>query len=175
VPALSATPALPLRSRLLRTVLGALTFLVPGLFLTGEVRAIFVGGFLVMQLVSLVTTISSLQITRALLAPGALRGQLSVPRATQTRLTAATLLSFALFSFGVSALTGSPSFFSAGLFLAATAWGYGRRAAQYAAQDRAAEAAVPPANFRADGANSRVLGFLSMSGPGGRGVALAAP
>ena len=134
VTAVSSTPALSLRSRLSRTVIGALMFLIPSVFLAGEFRALFAGAFLVMQLGSLASIISSIQTTNALLVPGAVTGHIAYSQSTQALLAASNLSSLAFFSFSAFALTGSPSFFGASVYLAVTSLGYRRRAHQYAAK-----------------------------------------
>jgi hypothetical protein len=133
VVAISAVPVLSLKTRISRTLIGALLFLAPGLFLEGDLLALFVGGFLVMQLGSLAMLLSSVQNSDALLMPGAITGHIAYSSATQARLFAASLSAIAFFSLAVFALTGSPSFFAAGLYMAATSLGYRRRARQHAA------------------------------------------
>jgi hypothetical protein len=132
--AISYPPALSLRARLSRTLIGALVFLLPSLFLEGELRALLAGSFLVMQLASLASILSVLQATRALRLPGAVTGQITYSLSSQALLMAANLSSLAFFAFAAFALTGSPSFFGAALYLGATSLGYRRRARQYAAR-----------------------------------------
>jgi hypothetical protein len=116
-------------------VLGAFLFLVPGLFLTGDVRALLVGSFLVMQLGSLASTLSSIQTFHALLVPGAVTGHVAYSQSTQALLAAANLSSLAFFSLAAFALTGSPSFLGASLYLGASSLGYRHRARQYASRN----------------------------------------
>jgi hypothetical protein len=137
VTAISSAPALSLRHRLAATSVGASIFLIPGLFLSGDLRALFAGAFVVMQLGSLSALVAGIQTTNALLLPGAFAGQITYPRSTSAFLAAANLSALSLFSFAAFALTGSPSFFSAALYLAVTSLGYRRRARQYASKEQA--------------------------------------
>jgi hypothetical protein len=139
VAAISAVPVLSLKTRISRTLIGAIVFLVPGLFVEGDLRALFVGGFLVMQLGGLAMLLSSLQNIDALRMPGAVTGHIAYSSATQARLSAANLSAIASFSLAAFALTGSPSLFSAGLYMAATSLGYRRRARQYEARAATAQ------------------------------------
>ena len=133
--AISSSFETSLRSRSLATVYGALLFLIPGLFLKGDLRALFPGGFIVMQLASMAMIVSNLQTTSALVRPNAVSGQIVYPRSTVARLAAANLAAFSFFSLGAFALTGSPSFFSAALYLGLTSLGYQRRALQHESKE----------------------------------------
>jgi hypothetical protein len=136
VTALQYTPAQSLRARLSSTVIGALFFLISGLFFTGELRALFVGGFLIMQIGSITLTISNLQATNVLLRPNAVTGQIIYSQSTVALLNAANILALSIFSLAVFALTGSPSFLGASWYLAATSVAFRRRARQYALKER---------------------------------------
>jgi hypothetical protein len=142
ITAVRASSGMSLRARLSATVVGALMFLIPGLFFSGELRALFVGGFLVMQFASLTLILLSMQTTATLRLPGAVVGEIAYSRATVARFSAANLLSVSLFALLAFALTGSPSLFSAAAYLAITSVGYRRRARQFAANDASASSSA---------------------------------
>ena len=124
-------PLLPLRTRLLRPLLGAMVFLILTLLFEGEYRAFFGGAFLVMQLAGLSLLVGNLLTAAALRHPDATRGTITYSAPAQARMMAASLVSSSVLCLGASALLASPGFLGAAIFLAATAIGYHRRARQY--------------------------------------------
>ena len=93
-------------------------------------RAIFAGGYIVMQLVATAFSFGGLLILRALSQPGIATGQITYSQRYQYKHTASYLLGFSLFALAIAALSGSIEFLSGAGWMLATSAGYARRVRQ---------------------------------------------
>jgi hypothetical protein len=88
------------------------------------------GGWLVVQLTTLVLNLDALLRARVLSVPGVAEGRIVLSRGYEHRASAARLIAFALFVEIVALLFDSLAFAAGGAFVAATAIGWYRRARQ---------------------------------------------
>jgi hypothetical protein len=99
-------------------------------FLDPTTREALGGGWLVVQLTTLVLNLDALLRARVLSAPGVAEGRVVLSRGYEHRASAARLIASALFVEVVALLFESLAFAAGGGFLAATAIGWYRRARQ---------------------------------------------
>jgi hypothetical protein len=88
------------------------------------------GGYLVMQLATLILNLEALLRARVLLAPGIAEGRVVLSAEYQYRSSAASMAAFAVLAGIVAILFWSLAFAAGGAFLLATATGWYRRARQ---------------------------------------------
>jgi hypothetical protein len=100
------------------------------LFLEPLIRELLGGGYLVMQLATLILNLDGLLRARVLSVPGVAEGRVVLSVEYQYRSSTARMLAFAVFAEIVAILFESLAFAAGGALLLATAAGWYRRASQ---------------------------------------------
>ena len=124
-------PAGPLSSRVLARSLGLTAVIVVLTFMpTRLMRETISGGYLVLQLTTVVINLDSLFRMRALAQPGAAEGHVRFSNGYRFRATAGQVLALGLLDAAIAGLFNSVTFLVGSLFVFATALGWYRRAKQ---------------------------------------------